>query len=50
VKKRQILEKLKEQGLERYNQAVLKKEMGFIDEIAVNRFARKTLKAKGESE
>jgi len=50
VKKRQILEKLKEQGFERYNRALLKKEMGFIDEIAVNRFVRKSLKADGENE
>ena len=50
VKKRQILEKLKEQGLERYNRAMLKKEMKLIDELAVNRFARKMMNANGESE
>jgi len=48
VKKRQILEKLKDQGLDRYNQAMLKKEMDFIDEIAVNRFVRKALQSDGE--
>ena len=46
--KRQILEKLKDQGLDRYNQAMLKKEIEFIDEIAVNRFARKSLQGDGE--
>ena len=50
VKKRQILEKLKDQGLDRYNQATLKKEMAFIDEIAVNRFVRKSLQGDGEKE
>ena len=50
VKKRQILEKLKEQGLARYNQAMLNKEMQFIDEIAVNRFVRKSLQGDGENQ
>jgi len=50
VKRRQILEKLKEQGLDRYNRAILKKEMELIDELAVNRFARKMINANGESE
>jgi flagellar FliJ protein len=50
MKRRQILEKLKEQGLDRYNQALLKKEMDLIDELAVNRFARKMINANGESE
>ncbi len=46
VQKRQILDKLKDQALDRYNQVMLKKEMNFIDEIAVNQFVRKTI-AKG---
>jgi flagellar protein FliJ len=50
MKRRQILEKLKEQGLDRYNRAILKKEMELIDELAVNRFARKMINANGESE
>jgi flagellar FliJ protein len=50
MKRRQILEKLKEQGLDRYNRAILKKEMEQIDELAVNRFARKMINANGESE
>ena len=50
VKKRQILEKLKDRGLERYNRAMLKREMAFIDEIAVNRFVRKTLNSEEENE
>jgi len=50
VKKRQILEKLKDQGLARYNQAMLNKEMEFINEIAVNRFVRKSLQGEGEKE
>lgn len=49
MKKRQILEKLKDQGLDRYNQVLLKKEMNFIDEIAVNQFARKTIRKSGDS-
>lgn len=47
TKKRQVLEKLKERGLERYNQEMLKKEMNFIDEIAVNQFARKSIQQNG---
>lgn len=50
MKRRQILEKLKEQGLDRYNRSILKKEMERIDELAVNRFARKMINANGESE
>ncbi|MBC2711750.1 MAG: flagellar export protein FliJ [Desulfosarcina sp.] len=50
MKKRQILERLKDQGLDRYNQVMLKKEMNFIDEIAVNQFARKTIEQSGDSE
>ncbi len=48
MKKRQILEKLKDQSLDRYNQMMLKKEMNFIDEVAINRYARKTIqKSRG---
>ena len=50
MKKRQILEKLKEQGLDRYNQMMLKKEINFIDEIAVNQFVRKTIQNSGEGQ
>ena len=50
MKKRQILDKLKDQGLDRYNQIMLKKEMNFIDEIAVNRFVRKTIQKSGEGQ
>ena len=50
MKKRQVLEKLKDQGLDRYNQMMLKKEMNFIDEIAVNRFVRKTIQKSGEGQ
>jgi flagellar protein FliJ len=48
VKKRQILETLKEQEFQRYTQAMLKKDMNFIDEIAVNQFARKAMQTNGE--
>ena len=48
MKKRQILEKLKDQSLDRYNQMMLKKEMSFIDEVAINRYVRKTIpKSRG---
>ena len=50
IKKRQILEKLKEQDLDRYNQLILKKEMTFIDEIAVNQFVRKTIEKSGDGQ
>jgi len=48
VKKRQILEKLKEKEFQRYNLAMLKKDMQFIDEIAVNQFARKAIQRNGD--
>jgi len=50
MKKRQILDKLKDQGFDRYNQMMLKKEMNFIDEIAVNQFVRKTIQKNGEGQ
>ncbi len=50
MKKRQILEKLKDQGRDRFNQEMLKKEMSFIDEIAVNRFVRKTIQNNGDGQ
>jgi flagellar protein FliJ len=50
MKKRQSLEKLKDQGLDRYHQTLLKKERVFIDEIAVNRFVRSTLSRHGDEE
>lgn len=48
MKERQILEKLKDRGLHRYQQEALKKEMNFIDEIAVNQFARRMIDTHGE--
>ena len=48
MKKRQILEKLKDQSLERYNLMLLKKEMNFMDEMAINQYARKTIHKSGE--
>ena len=50
MKKRQILEKLKEQGLEKYNQRMQKKEMHFIDEVAVNQFVRKSTQNNGDAQ
>lgn len=50
MKKRQILEKLKDQDLDRYHRIMLKKEMNFIDEIAVNQFVRKTIQKSGEGQ
>lgn len=50
MKKRQILEKLKDQSIDRYNQMMLKKEMNFIDEVAINRFVRKTIQKSGEGQ
>lgn len=48
VKQKQILEKLREQGMDRYHQNMLKKEQEFIDEIAVNQFVRSRLEKSGE--
>jgi flagellar FliJ protein len=50
MKKRQILERLKEQGMDRYNQNILKKERDFIDEIAVNQFVRSNVNSNGDQE
>jgi len=50
MKKRQILEKLKDQDLDRYNQVMLKKERTFIDEIAVNQFVRTIIEESGDSQ
>ncbi|BBO88297.1 flagellar export protein FliJ [Desulfosarcina ovata] len=50
MKKRQILEKLKDQGLDRYNQTLVRKETNFIDEIAVNQYARKALNRHGKND
>jgi flagellar protein FliJ len=50
MKKRQILEKLKEQGMDRYRKDVLNKERAFIDEIAVNQFVRSGMSGNGEDE
>jgi flagellar protein FliJ len=48
VKNRQILEKLKEKEFRRYRQVIQRKEMQFIDEIAVNQFARKAIQKNGD--
>ena len=50
LKKRKILEKLKEQGLQRYNQMILKNEMNFIDEIAVNQYVKKNREVDGNGQ
>lgn len=50
MKKRQILEKLRDKDLDRYNRMMLKKEMNFIDEIAVNQFVRNTVEKSGEGQ
>ena len=50
LKRRKILENLKQQGLERYQRMILKKEMNFIDEIAVSRFARRAMAKNGEGQ
>lgn len=49
MKKRQMLEKLKEQGIDRYNRMMSKKERNFIDEVAVNQYVRQTAQESGES-
>lgn len=50
MKNRQILERLRDKDFERHTQTLLKKEMNFIDEIAVNQFARKTVTQNGGGE
>jgi flagellar FliJ protein len=50
MKRRQILEKLKDQGLDRYHATMSQKEMKFIDEIAVNQFVRKNIHNRGDEE
>lgn len=42
VKKRKILDKLKEKGLESYVTRLNKKEQDFLNEVAINSFNRKT--------
>jgi len=41
MKKRKILEKLKEKRLELYQQEVIKKERDFLNEVGINMFNRK---------
>ena len=48
MKGRQILEKLKDQEMDRRRREQMKKEMRFIDEIAVNQFVRKSLNSHGD--
>jgi len=43
VKKRKILDKLKEKGLREYMNDLLHKEQNFIDEIATSSFCRKKI-------
>lgn len=50
MKNRQMLEKLKERGIERYDQEMLRKEMEFINEIAVNQYARRQISGEGEDQ
>ncbi len=50
LKRRKILENLKEQGLERYQRMMVKKEMNFIDEIAVSRFVKGAMAKNGEGQ
>ena len=50
MKNRQIMEKLREQDFDRYNRTEQKKEMNFIDEIAVNQYARKANSGIGDGE
>ena len=47
LKKRKVLEKLKDQGLERYHRMITKNEMNFIDEIAVNQYVRRKINENG---
>lgn len=42
VKKRRILEKLKEKQLDEYNQRLEKSEQNFINEVAISQFNRKS--------
>jgi flagellar FliJ protein len=42
LKKMKVLEKLKEKEGKAYRQEVLKKEQHFLDEVATNRFTRRT--------
>ncbi|MBW1940994.1 MAG: flagellar export protein FliJ [Deltaproteobacteria bacterium] len=42
VKKRRILEKLKEKQLDEYNQRLEKSERNFINEVAISQFNRKS--------
>jgi flagellar FliJ protein len=39
MKKRKTVEKLKEKGLKAYRQDLLKKEMNFLNEVAINGFS-----------
>ncbi|MBW2442725.1 MAG: flagellar FliJ family protein, partial [Deltaproteobacteria bacterium] len=41
VKKRKILDRLKEKGLQAYAQEQLKKERSMMDEVAAQRFGQK---------
>lgn len=50
VKKRKMLDRLKSKGVDRYRQMILDQETKFIDEIAVNQFARKSIEIHGENE
>ena len=50
MKNRQMLETLRDKDLQRHTQTQLKKEMHFIDEIAVNQFARKIVSRHGGGE
>lgn len=50
VKKRKILESLKEKGIDRYRQMILDQDAKIVDEIAVNQFIRKSIEPRGDNE
>lgn len=50
MKNRQIIETLREHSMDRHHRAMLKNEMDFIDEVAVNRFARKKALSTGDGQ
>ena len=41
MKKRKILDKMKAKGLEQYHQEIRKKELGIMNEVAVNQYSRR---------
>jgi flagellar FliJ protein len=41
IKKRKVIEKLKEKSFKLYQQEITKKEQDFMNEVAINQFNRK---------